>query len=152
MKRIALHFPKIAKALLYLAFVTSWLTGTVWFSLHQWVHIEGEFGESHSTWGPFLIKIHGGSAMLMMVFYGYLLASHVPAGRRSKRNRALGLALTCGIAFMILTAYGLYYIGGETFRSIVSWAHLLVGFCLPFVLALHVWSGHRSSRIVLIRR
>ncbi len=121
------------------------MTGTLWFSLHHRVRIEGDFGEQHSAWEPVLIKIHGGSAMVMMVFYGYLLASHVPTGLRSKRNRLLGLTLTYGIAFMILTAYGLYYIGGESFRSLVSWAHLAVGFCLPFVLTLHVWSGHRSA-------
>lgn len=147
MKRIALHFPRIAKAALYLAFVTSWLTGTAWFTLHQWLRIEGEFGEEQSAWEPVLIKIHGGSAMVMMVFYGYLLASHVPTGLRSKRNRLFGLTLTYGVAFMILTAYGLYYIGGESFRSLVSWAHLSVGFLLPFVLALHVWSGHRSRLV-----
>lgn len=147
MKRIALHFPRLAKAALYLAFVTSWLTGTAWFTLHQWVRIEGEFGEEHSAWEPLLIKIHGGSAMFMMVFYGYLLASHVPTGLRSKRNRFLGLTLTYGIAFMILTAYGLYYIGGESFRTLVSWAHLTVGFLLPLVLALHVWSGHRTGMV-----
>ncbi|MEY4485242.1 MAG: hypothetical protein RL693_2694 [Verrucomicrobiota bacterium] len=145
MNRIALHFPSIAKAALYLAFLTSWLSGTVWFSLHQWVRIEGEFGEEHSTWEPMLIEIHGGSAMVMMVFYGYLLASHIPTGLRSKRNRFLGLTLTYGIAFMIFTAYGLYYIGGESFRSLVSWAHLSVGFCLPLVLALHIWCGHYYS-------
>src|SRR5262245_61474465 len=118
MKRIALRFPKIWKAALYLLLATSWFTGTAWFSLHRWVRIQGDFGEEHSPWEPTLIKIHGACAMLVMVYFGYLLASHVPIGLRSRRNRGLGLTLVFGLGFMIVTAYGLYYIGGEDFREI----------------------------------
>ena len=146
MKRIALHFPRLWKAALYAVLAMSWLTGTTWFVLHQWVRIEGDFGEEHSAWEPVLIRVHGASAMLMMVFYGYLLASHVPTGLRSKRNRVLGLALVFSIGFLIFTAYGLYYLGGEQFRNVVSWAHASVGFALPFVLALHVVLGHQHRR------
>jgi hypothetical protein len=38
-----------------------------------------------------IIKIHGGSTTVLMVFYGCLLASPVQTGLRSKRNRFLGL-------------------------------------------------------------
>lgn len=143
MKRIALHFPRLWKAALYAVIATSWLTGSYWFYLHRWVRIEGEFGEEHSPWEPTLLKVHGASAMLIMVFYGYLLGTHIPTGLRSRRNKLLGLTLVYAIGFMIVTAYGLYYIGGEEFRSVVSWAHLGVGFLLPFVLGLHVAVGHR---------
>jgi hypothetical protein len=142
MKCIALHFPLIWKLALYLSFALSWVTGITWFILHKRVRIEGEFGPEHSTREPVLIKIHGGSAMLMMVFYGYLLATHVSVGLRSKRNRALSLTLVAALAFMILTAYGLYYVGGEKFRELISLAHLIVGCSLPFILALHIWQGH----------
>jgi|SRR5436190_11493762 len=145
MKRIALHFPRIWKAALYAVLATSWLTGTTWFTLHRWVRIEGDFGEEHSAWEPVLIKIHGASAMLVMVYFGYLLATHVPVGLRSRRNRALGLTLVYAIGFMIVTSYGLYYLGSEGIREVVSWAHTAVGFCLPLVLGLHVAIGHRSK-------
>jgi hypothetical protein len=144
MKRIALHFPRVWKAALYGVFGTSWCTGLSWFVLHRWVRVEGEFGEEPSAWEPVLLKVHGASAMLVMIFYGYLLATHVPIGLRSKRNRALGLTLAYAIGFMIVTAYGLYYLGGEGFRSLVSWAHLSVGAALPLILGLHVFTGHRS--------
>ncbi|MGC3992220.1 MAG: hypothetical protein QM796_21500 [Chthoniobacteraceae bacterium] len=145
MKRIALHFPRLWKALLYLAFTLSWVTGSLWFYLHRWVRIQGDFGDEPSPWEHTLRQIHGGAAMLMMVFFGYLLASHVPAGLRSQRNRLFGLILVYALAFMIVTAYGLYYIGGDSFREIVSWAHLITGFALPLILILHIWSGHRSA-------
>src|SRR4029079_10963143 len=89
--------------------------------------------------------IHGASAMLMMIYFGYLLATHVSVGLRSKRNRVLGLTLVYAIGFMIVTAYGLYYLGSEGVRQVVSWAHTAVGFSLPLVLGLHVAMGHRSN-------
>ncbi len=143
MKRIALHFPRLWKAALYALIATSWLTGSIWFYLHRWVRIEGDFGEEHSTWEPALLKIHGASAMLITIYFGYLLASHIPTGLRSKRNRVMGWALLVSVAFLIVTSYGLYYIGGEQFRNVVSWAHLSVGLALPIVLGLHVAVGHR---------
>lgn len=143
MKRIALHFPRVWKAALYAVILTSWLTGSLWFYLHRWVLIEGEFGEEHSAWEPVLLKIHGASAMLMTIYFGYLLASHVPTGLRSRRNQLLGWLLLGSVALLIATSYGLYYIGGESFRSVVSWSHLSIGLCLPLVLGMHIAVGHR---------
>ena len=144
-KRIALHFPRLWKAFLYLLVTTNWGTGVAWFSLHRWYRVQGEFGEEFSPWEPRLLRIHGGSAMLMMIYFGYLLASHVPVGIRSRRNRILGITLLSVVGFLILTAYGLYYSWGEEFKEWVSWAHLIAGLSLPVVLFLHIWTGHTSG-------
>lgn len=146
MKRIALHFPKTWKAALYGCLLLSWLTGAGWYSLHRWVRIEGEFGEEHSPWEQTLLKVHGAAAMIMMIYFGYLLASHVPTGWRSRRNRTAGIALLGALGFMIVTAYGLYYAGGESFREYLSLAHLIVGLSLPLLIGWHVWVGHSTSR------
>jgi hypothetical protein len=82
----------------------------------------------------------------MMIAYGYLLATHVPAGLRSRRQRALGLALVSAQGFLIVTAYGLYYISGERFREWVSYAHALTGFLFPALLAWHIFSGARERK------
>jgi RsiW-degrading membrane proteinase PrsW (M82 family) len=119
----------------------SWATGTGWYALHRWVRIAGDFGDEHSPWERTLLQVHGASAMLMMVYYGYILATHVHAGWRSRRNRLSGLILLSALAFMIVSAYGLYYIGGEDLRAVVSLAHLIVGFSLPLVIGVHVWSA-----------
>lgn len=37
-------------------------------------------------------------------------------------------------------------LGAEGARELVSWAHLSVGFVLPFALGLHVFTGHRSRK------
>lgn len=148
MKRIGLHFPRLYKAALWLLLLLSWSTGIAWFILHRWVLVQGDFGEEHSAWEPVLIRIHAACAMLIMVYFGYLLGTHVTVGLRARRNRAMGIALLVILGFQILTAYGLYYVGGEDFRPLISWAHLMTGFSLPILLAIHVALGHRSAKKV----
>lgn len=149
MKRIGLHFPPPFKRLLYALIAGSWLSGTAWFVLHRWFFVEGEFGERHSAWEAVLLKIHGGLAMLAMIFFGYLLATHVTVALRTRRNRILGFSVLGGVSFQIITGYGLFYFGDEQLRAVTSWAHLASGVFLPAVLALHIWTGHRRSRAEL---
>lgn len=146
MKRVALHFPRWAKTVLYGNLALSFATGTGWFGIHRWFQTEGEFGPEKHPIEPWLIKIHGASAFLVLIGFGYLLASHVHVGWRTHRNRVLGVSTLTNVAVMILTGYLLYYAGSETFRQQVSWMHLILGLCLPAVLALHVLLGKRAAR------
>ena len=143
MNRIALHFPRWAKAVLYGNILLSLATGSLWFVLHRWFQIEGDFGPEKQPLEPWLMKAHGASAFLILIGFGYLLASHIHIGWRSKRNRALGIALLSTLVLLVLTGYLLYYASGEGLRESVSWAHLALGLSLPVTLGLHVWWGHR---------
>jgi hypothetical protein len=145
MSRIALYFPRWAKAMLYGNLLLSFSTGTVWFALHRWAQVDGEFGPEKHPLEPWLIKLHGASAFLVLIGFGYLLASHVQIGWRSKRNRKLGLALISTLVMIIITGYLLYYASGDGFREAVSWTHLALGLSLPVTLILHVWRGHRRD-------
>ena len=143
MARVTLKIPWRYRTLLFLAILLSWVTGVAFFSLNEWVEIEGKFGpEKHPAQAIFL-KIHGASAFLMMIGYGYMLATHIPAGYRSKRQRILGLSLVAAQAFLIVTAYGLYYVGGAEFHALIGYAHAAVGFSFPFVLGVHIVTGRR---------
>jgi hypothetical protein len=145
MRRVALHFPRWAKGVLYGNLLLSLSTGVTWFSLHQWFQIEGEFGPEKHPLEPLLIEVHGASAFAFMIAFGYLLASHVPVAHRAKRNRPLGYTLVAIISTLIITGYGLYYAGSEALRSGISLLHLAVGLSFPLVLALHIWRGHRRK-------
>lgn len=145
MSRIALHFPRIAKAALYGNLLLSLGSGTLWYALHHWFQIEGEFGPEKHPLEPWLIKLHGLSAFFAMIGFGYLLATHVHVGWRSKRNRWLGIAVLSSIALLIITGYLLYYAGGESFRSAVALTHLVLGLSFPVTLALHVLKAHRRA-------
>ncbi len=143
MSRVALHFPRRAKALLYGNLLLSLASGTSWFALHRWYRAEGEFGPEPSKLEPWLMKVHGASAFLAMIGFGYLLASHVHVGWRSKRNRAFGVALVSIIGGLVLSGYLLYYSGGEDFRDVMGWIHVALGLAFPCVLAGHIIIGHQ---------
>lgn len=144
MARINLKIPWSYRIWLFAFILLSWVTGVTFFILNRWVEIEGEFGlEKHPVQATFL-KVHGAAAFLMMISYGYLLATHVPAGYRSRRQRILGLSLVSAQGFLIVTAYGLYYVGGADFRAFIGYAHASVGFIFPFLLVMHIISGKRK--------
>jgi hypothetical protein len=145
MARVTLKIPLRYRTWLFAFIMVSWVTGVTFFILNRWVTIEGEFGpEKHPTQATFL-KVHGASAFLMMISYGYLLATHIPAGYKSKRQRWLGLGLVAAQGFLIVTAYGLYYVGGDEFHALIGYAHASVGFIFPFLLATHVITGARKK-------
>lgn len=143
MSRVALRFPRKAKAFLYGNVLLSFCTGITWFILHRWGQVEGEFGPEKSPLEPWLIRVHGASAFIVMMGFGYLLASHVHVGWRSRRNRFMGISLTGTVTMLIVSGYLLYYSAGEDFRNAVSWVHLALGLSLPLTLGAHVWQGHR---------
>lgn len=146
MNRVALHFPLWAKAVLYGNVLLSLGTGSTWFALHRWFQQEGEFGPEKSPLEPWLMRVHGASAFLILIGFGYLLASHIHIGWRSKRNRPAGIAVLSWVLLLIGSGYLLYYASGDGIRDSVGLAHLALGLSLPVTLGLHVWRGQHSRK------
>lgn len=145
MRRIALHFPRYAKAALALLLAWSFVTGTGFFYLQRWGQAEGEFGPEINPLQPWLLRAHGLGAFLWLIAFGYLLASHIPVGWRARRQRSSGLSLVALLASLALTGYGLYYLAAEGLREAVGWTHLGLGLAFPVVLAVHIVTGKRRS-------
>lgn len=149
MARVSTRIPRAYRLFLYALLLTSWSSGSTFFVLNKWVTVEGEFGPEKHPMQVVALRTHGGAAFLMMVCYGFLLASHVPAGWRSKRMRRLGLTLVSAQGFLILSAYLLYYLANDGFRILLSYAHASVGFLFPFLLAAHLYSAARDRNVSL---
>ena len=49
-------------------------------------------------------------------------------------------------AVLIMTAFGLYYLGAETLRPWASDVHIVAGFALPVLIAFHIWLGRRQTK------
>jgi hypothetical protein len=49
-------------------------------------------------------------------------------------------------AILIVTAFGLYYLGSEMLRPWISDVHIAVGLALPLLLFVHVILGRRGSK------
>ncbi|CAM2007168.1 hypothetical protein [Acanthopleuribacter pedis] len=142
--------PKKTRWFFYAVLATSFISGLTFFILNRWVTVEGEFGPEKHPWQMNVLRLHGAGAFLMMVFFGYFLASHVQVSWPVKPMRPLGIALTAAVSLMILSAYSLYYLGDMDVRAVVAYVHTGLGVTLPFFLIAHLVQGsrRRNSRKV----
>ena len=62
---------------------------------------------------PWLMKIHGGAAMLTIYLAGTMLYGHMVNAWQGRRNRGSGGTAAATMLVLALTGYGLYYFGGE---------------------------------------
>ena len=120
------RLPMLQRILLYVALLVLLATGIAWEFLRP--------GPS-ASW---LMKIHGGAAMLALVLIGTLIAHHIPAGWDSLKNRWSGVLLLVALGWLVASGYLLYYSGSETLRFFASRSHLWVGLAVAVVVVLHL--------------
>jgi len=91
-----------------------------------------------------LLVIHGGAAMLALMALGALIPLHLLRAWRAQKNLVSGITVATVNAVLIVTAFGLYYLGSETVRPWMSWIHIGAGFFLALMLPLHILFGRRA--------
>jgi hypothetical protein len=121
-------------------------SGTGWLLLHAFARTAGEFGPRPHAAEPWLLRLHGAAAMVILVLLGILLPLHVLRGWRAGRNRATGALLLGTCLVLALSGYALYYAGGERLRAAAALLHDAVGLGLPALLAWHVLRGRRQAK------
>lgn len=131
------------KTAFYTVLAFLFATGAVWAFFHYFAHRENEFGSYPAE--KWTLTLHGLLGGATLVLIGSLLPLHVKFAWHAQRNRPNGVVIITVFALLILTGYGLYYIGDEHFRSWTSWTHLIVGLALPIFLIVHIWRG-RATR------
>jgi hypothetical protein len=130
---------------LYAVLALIFLSGVAWAYWNYLAALPGEFEMSAKAWA---MKIHGAAAMAVLVVVGMLLNEHVRLAWRARRNRANGSVFVSAFAFLTISGYGLYYLGGERLRAWTSWIHLGVGAVLPILLLVHIFLGKRTRPTV----
>jgi cation transport ATPase len=125
------------RAVLYLVIGVLFITGAAWVAVDRAVWPETS---------TYLLRLHGGAAMAMLVLLGALLPLHVRVGWRRRRNRASGALMVAANAILAATAFGLYYAGSDALRHWTSELHIALGFVLPLAVAGHVLRGRRGRR------
>ena len=131
------------RATLYVGVAVLFVTGAAWIALDRAVWPETS---------TYLLRLHGGAAMAMLVLLGALLPLHMRIAWRRRRNLASGLVMVGVNAVLLVTAFGLYYTGSETLRHWTSELHIVIGLALPLLVAGHVVVGHRSRRAAARKR
>jgi len=132
------------RSALFVAFAILFVTGAGWLLADQLK--EAPSGEAWQSAAAYLLMTHGGAAMVALLLLGALVPLHVRRSWLARRNRTTGAAMvTCNVV-LILTAFGLYYLGSEALRPWASWLHIGVGLLLPALLVVHITLGRRSTR------
>ena len=146
MSLIGTRIPPRFRNALFLVLSISWCTGLLFFTMSRWFTIEGDFGPEPHPWQQPLLKIHGAAAFFMLMAFGALLVSHLPAAWRTRRSRWLGLSLIGCLSFMALTGWSLYYVASEVVRPWLANLHALVGSLIPVLLVAHMLRGRFSRK------
>lgn len=92
-----------------------------------------------------LLMVHGGAAMLTLLLLGALIPLHVQRSWRSGKNLVSGSVMVTLNAALVVTAFGLYYLGSEAVRPWMSWIHIVAGFSVPALFVIHIFLGRRRS-------
>ncbi len=127
---------------IYAAFGVLFLTGAGWLVADWQKDISTDEIWQQSV--AYLLMVHGGAAMVTLLLLGALIPVHVMRAWRSRKNRVSGSAMVTFNAVLIVTAFGLYYLGSETLRPWMSWIHIGAGFSLSLLLPLHIFWGRRE--------
>jgi len=77
---------------------------------------------------------------------GALIPLHLLRSWRAKKNRVTGSVMASFNAVLIVTAFGLYYLGSEALRPWISWIHIGAGLLLVLMFPLHIVLGRRPTQ------
>jgi hypothetical protein len=129
---------------IYGAFAVLFLSGASWL-VADWQ----KNNYSDEIWqqtAAYLLSVHGGAAMVALLLLGALIPVHVLRSWRGGNNLVTGSVMVMLNTLLVVTAFGLYYLGSETVRPWMSWTHIVVGFSVPVFLAAHILLGRRRLK------
>jgi hypothetical protein len=128
---------------IYAAFAVLSLTGAGWLAADWQKEISSD--EIWQQIAAYLLTVHGGAAMVTLLLLGALIPVHLLRAWRATKNRVSGSVMATFNAVLIVTSFGLYYLGSETVRPWMSWIHIAAGISLSLFLPLHIFWGRRGS-------
>src|SRR5690349_21414978 len=105
-----MRLPASLRGGFYAASVLVAASGVAWLLFHY-------FGSSSGGAARLALEIHGGAAMLFLFLAGALFWLHAPGAWGEHKNRISGSLVGATLVVLTLTAYLLYYAGGEALRE-----------------------------------
>lgn len=145
MKRRGLQLSRRHRLTLYAVTLLLLISGVAW-AWANYLDETAQAAESLRDLKPWLLKVHGFSAMAFVFLLGTLLPGHIRRAWLMRKNRGNGAFFLAAVSLLTLSGYALYYIGGEELRHTISRFHLWLGLVVPGLLVWHIWSGRRATR------
>lgn len=144
MKRRGLQLSRRHRLTLYTASLLLLISGAAW-AWANFLDRRGEAGDALRDFKPWLLKVHGFSAMAFVLLLGTLLSGHVRRGWQARKNRGNGGFFLTSVSLLTLSGYALYYLGDENWREFTSQFHLWLGLIAPVLLFWHIRIGRRAT-------
>ena len=129
---------------IYATFAVLFVTGAGWLVADWQKNVSSD--EIWQQAAAYLLMMHGGAAMVTLLLLGALIPLHLRRAWRSQKNRISGSVMATLNAVLIVTAFGLYYLGSETLRPWTSWVHIAAGFSVALWLPTHISLGRQRIR------
>jgi cytochrome c biogenesis protein CcdA len=129
---------------IYAALAILFLTGAGWLVADWQKDISSD--EIWQQAVAYLLMVHGAAAMATLLLLGALIPVHVLCAWQSTKNRVSGSVMIILNTALIVTGFGLYYLGSETVRPWMSWIHMGAGFSLSLLFPVHIFLGRRELR------
>ncbi|MEA1674725.1 hypothetical protein [Nitrospirillum sp. BR 11163] len=129
---------------LHRAMIAVALTGLIWMLAHYGhgpLGLDGHVARSVEAW---CMKLHGAAVMAALVAFGSVLPHHVRLAWRARRHRLSGGGLIAAVLTLVLTGYGLYYLGDEDWHDYASWGHQVLAVAAVAACVIHLRSGRRT--------
>ena len=145
MKRRGLQLSRRHRLTLYSASLLLFVSGAAW----AWAnHLDeaARAGAALRDLKPWLLKVHGLSAMAFVLLLGTLLPGHVRRAWHANKNRNNGECFLTAVSLLTLSGYLLYYLGDEAWRNATSQFHLWLGIAAPALLVWHIRAGRKAAR------
>lgn len=139
-----IRFSLRTKRWFYGIFGVLFSSGVLWLAAHYLFGRYDEFGIRDNSFEPLLMKIHGAAAMVSLMVLGVLIPIHMQRAWGRGRNRRTAVVIVSVCVLLILSGYGLYYLGSEEVRLWISGLHSIIGCLLPMVLLWHVLVGRKT--------
>ncbi len=121
-------------------------SGLAWLFLHFADAADCEPEACLARWIPATLRVHGAMAMASLIVIGGLIQGHVPRAWRAGRNRLAGALLLGGASLLVVSGWGLYYVGGDWLRAATSVLHWVLGAAVVPIFFLHLARGRRTRR------
>jgi len=145
MKRRGIQLSPRHKRWFYSVAIVLFLSGAIWVLFGRLAGREGSGAGLFRSLKSRSLQVHGGAAMAFLIALGILIPTHIRRAWQARRNRVNGAFFVTVTGVLVVTGYGLYYIGDDRFRNLASWIHLALGFATPVLLLLHIWVGRRRE-------
>ena len=100
--------------------------GMVWIGFKYYLSLSSSAENTNVSPPTLLLQLHGALAFGFLMILGFVL-HHIWPGWRQDKQRPSGLSFITICGVLILTGWGLYYVGDDYARNITIFIHCIIG-------------------------